>query len=134
MVRIQAEDYRDKVGVARMGEFQSEPGVVITPEHEYELRAEYNTTTSSDSDAMAIFYLYLLEKDFHRPTDKNLQARKTDRAAIHGGERVAGEESRAAIAGCDTHLAESAYSGEAAAGDGLGAGTHLAAGSARPSH
>jgi hypothetical protein len=75
VVKIQAEDYRDKVGVARMGEFRSEPGVIITPDHQYELRAEYNNTTSSDSDAMAIFYLYLLEKDFHRPADKNLQAR-----------------------------------------------------------
>jgi len=75
VVKIQAEDYRDKVGVARMGEFQSERGVLITPEHQYELRAEYNNTTKSDSDAMAIFYLYLLEKDFHHPADKNLQAR-----------------------------------------------------------
>ncbi len=57
-----------------MGEFQSDTGMVITPTHQYELRAEYNNTTSSASDAMAILYLYLLEKDFHRPTSRNLQA------------------------------------------------------------
>jgi hypothetical protein len=76
VLRIQAEDFPDKVGVAHMGEFQSESGIVITPAHQYELRAEYNNTTSSDSDAMAIFYLYLLEKDFHYPGNKNLQARQ----------------------------------------------------------
>jgi hypothetical protein len=73
-MKIQAEDYRDKVGVARMGEFQSEQGIVIRPNHQYELRAVYNNTTSSDSDAMAILYLYLLEKDFCYPGKKTLQA------------------------------------------------------------
>ena len=48
--------------------------MVITPTHQYELRAEYNNTTSAASDAMAIMYLYLLEKDFHRPTSQTLQA------------------------------------------------------------
>lgn len=76
VVKIDAEDYRDKVGVARMGEFQSDKGIVITPTHQYELRAEYNNTTSTPSDAMAIMYLYLLEKDFHRPTGKNLQVER----------------------------------------------------------
>ena len=76
ILKIQAEDYRDKVGVARMGEFQSEQGIVIRPDHQYELRAEYNNTTSTDSDAMAIMYLYLLEKDFHHPTSKSLQANR----------------------------------------------------------
>jgi hypothetical protein len=77
VLKIQAEDYRDKVGVARMGEFQSEKGVVITPTHQYELRAEYNNTTPIASDAMAILYIYLLEKDFHGPTSKSLQASRT---------------------------------------------------------
>ena len=75
VLKIQAEDFRDKVGVAHMGEFQSDGGIVIAPEHQYELRAEYNNTTSSASDAMAILYLYLLEKDFHYPSSTTLQAR-----------------------------------------------------------
>ncbi|HTS18917.1 MAG TPA: hypothetical protein VMP11_15195 [Verrucomicrobiae bacterium] len=74
VLKIDARDYSDKVGVARMGEFQSEAGMLITPAHQYELRAEYNNTTSAPSDAMAILYLYLLERDFHRPAVKNLQA------------------------------------------------------------
>jgi len=74
VLKIAAEDYRDKAGVARMGEFQSERGVLISPEHQYEIRAEYNNTTSSASDAMAILYAYLLEKDFRHPTANALQA------------------------------------------------------------
>jgi hypothetical protein len=77
VLKINAEDYRDKVGVARMGEFQSEDGILVTPDHQYELRAEYNNTTSADSDAMAILYLYLLEKDFHGPTSKSLQVSRS---------------------------------------------------------
>ena len=77
VVKIQAEDFHDKVGVAHMGEFQSERGLLITPDHQYELRAEYNNTTSVDSDAMAILYLYLDEKDFHYPGTNRLQARQT---------------------------------------------------------
>jgi hypothetical protein len=76
VLKIQAEDFHDKVGVAQMGEFQSEQGIVITPEHEYELRAVYNNTTAAGSDAMAILYLYLLEKDFSHPTARSLQARR----------------------------------------------------------
>lgn len=75
VLKIGAEDYRDKVGVAHMGEFQSESGVVIAPDHQYELRAEYNNTTSSDSDAMAILYLYLLENNFHYPGIQGVRAR-----------------------------------------------------------
>ena len=76
VVKIQAEDFHDKVGVAHMGEFQSESGILIMPGHQYELRAEYNNTTSADSDAMAILYLYLDEKDFHYPSTNRLQARQ----------------------------------------------------------
>ena len=56
-----------------MGEFQSERGLVINPAHQYELRAEYNNTSSASVDAMAILYLYLLENDFHYPAGKGIQ-------------------------------------------------------------
>jgi hypothetical protein len=75
VLKIQGEDYPDKVGVARMGEFQSERGLLITPEHQYEIRAAYNNTTPAATDGMAILYIYLLEKDFHRPTANTLQVR-----------------------------------------------------------
>ncbi len=72
VLKIQAEDFKDKVGVMHMGEFQSASGIVVDPSHQYELRAEYNNTTSKDVDAMAILYLYLLEKDFHYPPKSGL--------------------------------------------------------------
>jgi hypothetical protein len=58
-----------------MGEFRSAGGIVVDPSHQYELRAEYNNTTSKDVDAMAIMYLYLLENDFHYPSAKSLEVR-----------------------------------------------------------
>jgi hypothetical protein len=76
VLKIQAEDFRDKVGVMRMGEFQSTSGIVVDPAHQYELRAEYNNTTSKDVDAMAILYLYLLENDFHYPPKNVVLAKK----------------------------------------------------------
>jgi hypothetical protein len=75
ILKIQAEDFHDKVGVMHMGEFQSAGGIVVDPSHQYELRAEYNNTTSKDVDAMAIMYLYLLENDFHYPSAKSLEVR-----------------------------------------------------------
>jgi hypothetical protein len=75
ILKIQAEDFHDKVGVMHMGEFQSASGIVVDPSHQYELRAEYNNTTSKDVDAMAIMYLYLLENDFHYPSAKSLEVR-----------------------------------------------------------
>jgi hypothetical protein len=76
VLKIQAEDFRDKVGVKHMGEFQSASGIVINPSHQYELRAEYNNTTSKDVDAMAILYLYLLENDFHYPPKSGMLAKR----------------------------------------------------------
>ncbi len=76
VLKIQAEDFHDKVGVMHMGEFQSASGIVVDPAHQYELRAEYNNTTSKDVDAMAILYLYLLEKDFHYPPKNGLLAKR----------------------------------------------------------
>ncbi len=76
VLKIQAEDFHDKVGVKHMGEFQSASGIVVDPAHQYELRAEYNNTTSKDVDAMAILYLYLLENDFHYPPKSGMLAKK----------------------------------------------------------
>ena len=44
-------------------EFKSTGGVRMFRDHRYELTAEYHNTSGVDSDAMAILYLYFLEKD-----------------------------------------------------------------------
>jgi hypothetical protein len=61
--RLNSQDWPDRVGVAHVDEFKSIGGVPILRDHRYELRAEYDNTSDSTTDAMAILYLYLLEKD-----------------------------------------------------------------------
>jgi hypothetical protein len=61
--RLKSQDWPDRVGVAHVDEFKSIEGIPISRSHRYELRAEYDNTSGSKTDAMAILYLYLLEKD-----------------------------------------------------------------------
>ena len=60
---LNSQDWTDRVGVAHVDEFKSIDGVPIFRSHRYELTAEYDNTSSANTDAMAILYLYLLEKD-----------------------------------------------------------------------
>jgi hypothetical protein len=61
--RLNSQDWPDRIGVAHVDEFKSVEGVSIFRNHRYELSAEYDNTSGSNTDAMAILYLYLLEKD-----------------------------------------------------------------------
>lgn len=61
--RLNSQDWPDRIGVARVDEIKSTAGVPIFRGHRYELTAEYDNTSGSNTDAMAILYLYLLEKD-----------------------------------------------------------------------
>jgi hypothetical protein len=63
VLRLTSQDWPDRVGVAHVDEFKSVDGIPIQRDHRYELAAEYDNTSGSDTDAMAILYLYLLEKD-----------------------------------------------------------------------
>ena len=61
--RLNSQDWPDRIGVAHVDEFKSVDGVRIFRDHRYELSAEYDNTSASNADAMAILYLYLLEQD-----------------------------------------------------------------------
>ena len=61
--RLNSQDWPDRTGVAHVDEFKSVDGVRIFRDHRYELSAEYDNTSASNADAMAILYLYLLEQD-----------------------------------------------------------------------
>jgi len=61
--RLNSQDWPDRVGVAHVDEFKSIEGIPIWRDHRYELTAEYDNTSDSKTDAMAILYLYLLEKN-----------------------------------------------------------------------
>jgi len=63
VLRLSSQDWPDRVGVAHVEEFKSSEGIPITRNHRYELVVEYDNTSGSKTDAMAILYLYLLEKD-----------------------------------------------------------------------
>jgi hypothetical protein len=61
--RLRSQDWPDRDGVAYVEEFKSSEGIPIQRDHRYELSAEYDNTSDTDTDAMAILYLYFLEKD-----------------------------------------------------------------------
>jgi hypothetical protein len=61
--RLNSQDWPDRIGVAHVDEIKSTDGIPIFRGHRYELTAEYDNTSGANTDAMAILYLYLLEKD-----------------------------------------------------------------------
>jgi hypothetical protein len=61
--RLNSQDWPDRIGVAHVDEIKSTNGIPILRGHRYELTAEYDNTSGTNTDAMAILYLYLLEKD-----------------------------------------------------------------------
>ena len=63
VLRLNSNDWPDRVGVAHVDEFKSVEGIPIVRGHRYELSAEYDNSSGSNTDAMAILYLYLLEKN-----------------------------------------------------------------------
>jgi hypothetical protein len=63
ILRLNSQDWPDRVGVAHVEEFKSIDGIPILRSHRYELAVEYDNTSGSDTDAMAILYLYLLDKN-----------------------------------------------------------------------
>ena len=63
ILRLNSQDWQDRIGVAHVEEFKSKDGIPILRDHRYELAVEYDNSSGSDTDAMAILYLYLLEKN-----------------------------------------------------------------------
>jgi hypothetical protein len=61
--RLNSQDWPDRVGVAHVDELKSIKGIPIYRDHRYEVTVEYDNTSDSKTDAMAILYLYLLEKN-----------------------------------------------------------------------
>ncbi len=61
--RLNSRDWSDRLGVAQVGELKSIAGVPLHRDHRYEVTAEYDNTSGVKTDAMAILYLYLLEKN-----------------------------------------------------------------------
>jgi hypothetical protein len=62
VLHLTSRDWPDRIGVEHVDEFKSIDGIPILRYHHYELAVEYNNTSGSTTDAMAILYLYLLDK------------------------------------------------------------------------
>jgi hypothetical protein len=62
ILHLTSKDWPDRIGVAHVDEFKSIEGLPIVRGHHYELAVEYNNTSGSSTDAMAILYLYMLDK------------------------------------------------------------------------
>lgn len=60
-----AENYTDKTGLKRVSSFSSAEGVMLYPDHAYELILEVNNTSGSDQDMMASMFLFLYDKEMH---------------------------------------------------------------------
>ncbi|MEE9255178.1 MAG: hypothetical protein V3U43_09595, partial [Pseudomonadales bacterium] len=54
-----ANNYSDQVAVEKITHYSSAKGIPILRDHDYEIVAVYNNTTSHDVDSMAVMYLYL---------------------------------------------------------------------------
>jgi hypothetical protein len=66
LLRLGAEQYSDRVGIARMGEYSDAAGIPFPADHDYELVTVYDNPTPRPIDAMAIVYLFFLDHGFHR--------------------------------------------------------------------
>jgi hypothetical protein len=64
LFRTEAEGFDDAIGIEHMSHYSSPKGVPVHQKHEYEIVAMYNNTTSHPIDAMAVLYLYYLDKRF----------------------------------------------------------------------
>ena len=67
--KSQATNLEGKIGLKRVEYFSSAEGLAVFKSHEYELVSHYNNTSDEDQDSMAVMYIYLLDKEFKKPTN-----------------------------------------------------------------
>lgn len=60
-----AENYKDKIGLKNVTYLSSVEGIMLYPNHHYELVLETNNTTNKNQDMMASMFLFLYDKEMH---------------------------------------------------------------------
>ncbi|WP_296383202.1 hypothetical protein [Winogradskyella sp.] len=65
-----AENYTDKIGLKSVSTFSSEEGVMLYPDHNYELVLKTNNTSDVNQDMMASMFVFLFDKEM----DEKLKA------------------------------------------------------------
>jgi hypothetical protein len=73
---LRSKDFEDRLGVEHVEELALPEGVPLYRDHSYEMVTEYDNRTDGNVDAMAILYLYLLDKNL--PADLSATARPSD--------------------------------------------------------
>lgn len=67
VIRLNATNLREGIGLEKVESYSSEEGLPLSHDHEYEVAALYDNTSGENQDAMAVMFLYLLDKDFQNP-------------------------------------------------------------------
>lgn len=58
-----AENYKNKIGLNKVSYFSSEKGIMLYPDHKYELELTTNNTTSINQDMMASMFVFLYDQE-----------------------------------------------------------------------
>jgi len=58
-----ADNYQDKIGLKKVTYFSSEDGIMLYPNHQYELVLKTNNTTGVNQDMMASMFVFLYDKE-----------------------------------------------------------------------
>ena len=67
LFKSRAQNLEGRIGLEHVEAFSSAEGISVYENHGYELVSVYNNTTDRDQDSMAVMYLYLYDREFHRP-------------------------------------------------------------------
>ena len=60
-----AENYSDKIGLKNVSFFSSAEGIMLYPDHNYELVLQTNNSTIVNQDMMASMFVFLYDKEMH---------------------------------------------------------------------
>ena len=58
-----AENYKDKIGLKSVSYYSSTEGIMLYPDHDYELVLKTNNTTEQNQDMMASMFVFLYDKE-----------------------------------------------------------------------
>jgi hypothetical protein len=65
-----AENFEERIGLARVDSLSSAEGIPVYRDHEYELVSIYNNTTDENQDSMAVMYIYLRDLELEKRLER----------------------------------------------------------------
>jgi hypothetical protein len=65
-----AKNYKDKIGLQKANSFSSSQGVILYPDHQYELILKVNNTSAENQDMMASMFVFLYDKEMDEKIQK----------------------------------------------------------------